>query len=218
MNRMVTVSLLVLMLAVWSFASAEEKLGDYKAKDNPPETLFGGKDISITGYGAPLYRFSRAGEAWGSFAGGRGGFIINDQLVIGVQGVGLVYPQKRDDVSGDPYGGIRPYVGMGYGGGLIEYYLSPKKLFHVSLGAMIGGGNISFHERMNNDNDRNVSMRRDGFFIAEPEVNLFVNVARFCRIGIGVSYRYVRGIGSYELSDRDFRGPAGSVILAFGWF
>ena len=58
----------------------------------------------------------------------------------------------------------------------------------------------------------------DPFFIAEPEISLMLNVVRFLRIGISASYRYIYGIDTPGISDKDFSQFAGSFICAFGWF
>jgi hypothetical protein len=186
-------------------------------KDNPPQTLFRGKSINLSGYGAPVYKFSPAGETYSHFVGGRGGLIINDIFVIGGGGYGLVYPDRRDKLSGETYTGTEPYVHMGYGGGLLELHIYPKSLIHLSAGVLIGAGGITFDSSKPEDSDDN-QRHGDSFFVAEPELNLYVNVTRFLRIGIGASYRFVNGINSDELSDSDFRGPTAQVMFAFGWF
>lgn len=188
-----------------------------KPKDNPPDTLFGNRDYSFSGYGAPFYKYSKAGDKYGSYMGARGGFIINSSFVIGGGGYGLVYPSRRDDMTSAVYTDNNKSARMGNGGGLLEYYFSPKRLINFSLGAMIGGGALTFRDNgMRSGNRQNT--RHDNFFSAEPELNIHLNVTRFFRIGAGVSYRYVKGIDSYSLTDKDFRGFAGNVILAFGWF
>ena len=128
----------------------------------------------------------------------------------------LAHPRDRSDFSGKTYFGNYDRVDFAYGGGLIEYYFTPKSLFGFSAGATIGGGGLTFHSRKEAyDEDEYGS---DVFFVAEPEVNVFVNITKFCRIGAGISYRYVKGIGVDEFDDKDFRGPSIGIIVAFGWF
>lgn len=219
--RSLTVLLIVSIIMVVAptlFAQEDEvKKVKPEKKDNPPRTLLEGKDFTLSGYGAPVYKISPTGKTWGHFVGGRGGFILNDIFIIGGGGYGLVHPDKREKLSGETYTGTEPYIHMGYGGGLLELHFSPKSLFHISAGVLLGAGGITFDTKSEDtDNDR--ERHGDTFFVAEPEINLFVNVTRFLRIGIGASYRYVNGINSEELSDSDFRGPAAQVMFAFGWF
>ncbi len=209
---------LILAAAVALYAQ-EGETGKAKPEkeDNPPNTLFTGTKISLSGYGAPVYKFSPLGETYGHFVGGRGGIIFNDVFVIGGGGYGLVSPNKRDKVSGKEYTGTEPYLQMGYGGGMLELYFFPKSLIHISAGVLIGGGGVNFSEKKEADDDCKDS-HADSFFVVEPELNLFINVTRFLRIGVGASYRYVNGIQTEDIGNRDFRGVTGSVMMAFGWF
>jgi hypothetical protein len=53
----------------------------------------------------------------------------------------------------------------------------------------------------------------EGFFVAEPQVNLLVRVTRWLRFNVGASYRAVGGAGG--VNER-LRGPAGSVAVQIG--
>jgi len=180
------------------------------------QTLLKMANLSLSGYGAPLVRFSKMGDSYSTLVGGRGGLIINDNFVLGGSGMALAHPRDRSDFSGKTYFGNYDRVDFAYGGGLIEYYFTPKSLFGFSAGTTIGGGGLTFHSKKEAyDEDEYGS---DVFFVAEPEVNVFVNITKFCRIGAGISYRYVKGIGVDEFDDKDFRGPSIGIIVAFGWF
>jgi len=186
-----------------------------KLKDDT-QTLLDMSNLSLSGYGAPVVRFSKMGDSYSTLVGGRAGLIINDNFVLGGCGMGLAHPRDRSDFSGITYSGNYDRVDFAYGGGLIEYYFTPKSLFGFSAGATIGGGGLTFHSRKEAyDEDEYGS---DVFFVAEPEVNIFVNITKFCRIGAGISYRYVKGIGVDEFDDKDFRGPSIGIIVALGWF
>lgn len=198
-------------------AMAEEITKDSPAvkKDNPPKTLIDTKNADFSGYGGVYTKYAKIGDANSCLVGGRGGLIINDSFVMGLAGMGLVYPTERDKISGKEYTGSLDRVDFGYGGLLLEYYFHPKELIVFSAGTLIGGGALSFHEK-NSDSDNEDN--GDNFFIVEPELNVFVNVTRFCRIGIGVSYRFTAGIRADEFSDKDFRGASAAVMANFGWF
>ncbi len=180
------------------------------------KTLLNMGDLSLSGYGAPVIRFSKMGDSYSTLMGGRGGLIINDNFVIGACGMGLAHPRDRDSLSGEKYSGNYDRVDFAYGGGMVEYYFAPKSLFGLSIGATIGGGGLTFHSSKEAYDDDEFSS--DVFFVAEPEVNFFINVTKFCRLGAGISYRYVRGIGVDEFDNKDFRGPSIGIIAAFGWF
>jgi len=190
--------------------------GNTAKKDNPPRILLDIDSANFSGYGGLYTRYSKIGDAGSCLAGARGGLIINDNVVLGLGGMGLVYPTEREKLSGNNYSGVLDRTSFGYGGFLAEYYFNPKDLIVFSAGTLIGGGSLSFYEDENDDGDDHNN--GDTFFVMEPEVNVFVNITRFCRIGVGASYRYVAGIDSNEFSDKDFRGPSASIMAQFGWF
>lgn len=211
-------SVLALILLTTAVVWGEETAAGGKnlKKDNPPEVLLNFSETSFSGYGALYTRFSKAGDTSGCFAGGRGGLIINDSYVIGAGGMGLAYPTKREKITGADYSGLFDRVEFGYGGVLMEYYLNPKDLIVFSAGTLIGGGSLYFSEGSDDESDNHEE--GDNFFVFEPEINVFIHLTRFCRIGAGVSYRFVNGINSDRLNDRDFRSPSASAMVQFGWF
>lgn len=211
-------AMLSMTIATAAWAEDAETTARPAVKDNPPKVLLNLSESTLSGYGAIYTRFSKAGDTTGCFAGMRGGFIINDNFVIGAGFMGLANPTDREKLSGDEYTGLYDMVEFGYGGVLAEYYFNPKDLIVFSIGTMIGGGGLYFTERNDDDDSSDNHEGGDNFFVAEPEFNVFVNITRFCRIGAGVSYRYVYGVNSGGFSDSDFSEPAASVMAQFGWF
>jgi hypothetical protein len=185
-------------------------------------TLLGsmGSDIYISGYGAFTGSYARIKGKDAFLPGFRAGVIL-DNFVLGFSGAGLAHPNKRDEFGDKSYTDNKQYVNFGYGGAMVEYYFFPKKLVHFSIGTMIGGGGLGFssHTDDNDNNDDNEHhSSADKFFVVEPEVNMFINLARFCRVGIGGSYRYVNGLDNEVYKDKHFSGANVKVIAAFGWF
>jgi len=215
--KMLTVAaVLCISAAAWSEDTSA--IPKTEKKDNPPEVLFNLNESSLSGYGGIYTRFSKAGDTHGCFVGGRGGFIVNDSYVIGAGGMGLAYPSKREKITGSDYTGLYDQINFGYGGLLTEYYINPKDLVVFSAGTLIGGGALNFSANNDDDDDDDHDKKGDNFFVLEPEVNVFIHLTRFCRLGAGVSYRLVNGIHTEKLDDGDFSGPAASVMIQFGWF
>jgi hypothetical protein len=186
-------------------------------KSNPPSTLFSGiKGTHFSGYGGIYSRYSKIGDTYGTLMGGRGAVLLNDKFAFGAGAMGLVYPKSRERLSGNKYTGENDITDFSYGGFITEYYFNPKSLIVFSFGNLIGGGTLSF---TNDDKDKkNHQHERDEFFIIEPEVNVFVNLTRFCRAGIGVSYRFISGLNTKDFGKKDFNGPTASAMVQFGWF
>jgi len=131
--------------------------------------------------------------------------------VVGGGGYGLANPNNFGHVTnalGDP-----GRLAMGYGGLELTYVLRPDELLHFSLGVLIGAGGLVWNPR-----GQGGSQEDDPFFIAEPELAAVLNVTRFFRAGLGVSYRFARDVELLGLRNGDISGPGGVVMLKFGRF
>ena len=178
------------------------------------ETLLKGK-IESGGFGGPVVKFTEIKDEFGLFVGGRGGWIINHTFVIGGGGYGLATQNIEADFVGSD--GRRPHLQMGYGGLELEYIHNSNKLVHFSVQALIGAGGATYGNSDSNINDWN-NFEDDAFFIAEPGVNVILNVATVFRIGFGAGYRFVSGLDLKGLSDEDLIGPSAVLTFKFGRF
>ncbi len=199
--KAIVATALILALALPAFAFAED------------ETLLGGK-FSSGGFGAPVVKFTNIHDKFAVLVGGRGGWIINHQLIIGGGGYGLVQNNIDRRVVG-PYEST--FLTTGYGGFMMEYDLNPHKLVHGSLIMLIGGGGLN-RAIEGPDYWRTVDGTGDGFFVFEPEINFTLNVTSFMRLSTGASYRFISGVELNGLSNNDLAGPAGTLALRFGKF
>jgi hypothetical protein len=174
------------------------------------ETLLG-SDISHGGFGGPVVKLTQVNDQFGVMVGGRGGWILDHRFVIGGGGYGLTDTVKGNEIAF----GNTPDIMMGYGGVEFEYIINPDQVFHLSVYTLLGGGGVFY----NPDRDFNWDDEEsDAFFVAEPAVNLIVNMTHFLRIGVGMSYRLITGVELEGLSDSDLSGIAGNITLKFGIF
>lgn len=184
------------------------------------ETLLGSGEISNGGFGGPVVKYVQIKGEPGVLVGGRGGWIINHSLILGGGGYGLV----NDIKSGNPpyYDGgnlYNTYLNFGYGGAELEYIFQSDELLHFSVYTLIGGGSISYRNRLfNEDNDGGWDSPKDDFFIVEPAINAELNVVSFMRIDAGLSYRFVAGVNYDNLKNSDFAGPSAILTFKFGNF
>lgn len=173
------------------------------------QTLIGG-NIESGGFGGPVVKVGNVYDETAVIIGGRGGWIINHQYILGGGVYGLVteIPSRLiPDLE----------MTMGYGGIEIEYIRRPNKLTHLSFIILLGGGGVGFSEP-GTDTDEN-EYEYKSFYMAEPSVQLMLNVTQFFRAGIGGSYRFVKGVtGSGELSNDDIGGPTFVITFKFGTF
>ena len=179
------------------------------------ETLISGK-VEHGGFGGPVVKFTQMKDEFAMLVGGRGGWIINHTFVIGGGGYGLVSEIEADALSftGEPL-----YLAVGYGGLELEYIASSNKLVHFSVPVLIGAGGIDYIERDFEDHHFDDHyFDGDVFFIAEPGINMILNVTSFFRLGVGGSYRFVSGVEIAPLENSDLSGPSAVVTLKFGKF
>lgn len=189
------------------------------------ETLFGEGDIDHGGYGGPQLKIGRVAAGDAVFFGGKGGWIIDHNLVIGGGGWGMTNRRDAPErLQPRAPSDTRRVINLGYGGGLIEYFIRPEKVVHGTVGLLIGGGGLNLRNRdadCRGDRecmDENDEGLHDSFFILEPEAGLEVNVVKFMRVNAGVTYRYVTGIGGIGFDNDDLRGFSGTLTLRFGQF
>ena len=174
-------------------------------------TLLSG-DIEHGGYGGPALKMGQINGETKFFAGGQGGWIINNTFVLGGGGYGLVSDQ---DVLLANTGGS-DQINMGYGGFLFEYIVRSDQLLHVTFTTLTGGGEIS-----NSGLDESLDYQfgsTDRFFVFEGGVNAMLNITKIVRLGAGVTYRTFSGIDKLGFTDSDFDGMTGMVMVKFGGF
>ena len=178
------------------------------------ETLLGG-DVEFGGYGGPVVQFTSLNKQLGVLVGGGGGVVIGHTLSLGGAGYGLV-----NNVTEDVAPAATPYLNLGYGGVYLRYINSSNALVHFTAGVLIGGGGAGFRDDVADGNEPNTGRDTlsDAFFIAEPDLEAELNVARWLRITLGGSYRLVSGLRVAGLGNDDISGPSARMTLKFGSF
>jgi len=169
---------------------------------------------------APDFKFTEVDDEFGGLAGAYGGYLIDETLLIGG---GFYWLSNGSDARE-----------MAYGGALVEYIARPSKLIHVSVRGLVGAGTTTlgfdlqqpereqfgsrgfdrFGDRRGRVPQHRVFLYYDDFFIAEPQANVFFNLAGWLRVGLGASYRF---IGATEVGDR-LKGVSGNISFVFGSF
>jgi hypothetical protein len=200
--KRISISIL-LITAIFVSASAQQK------------TLLDSDNFSLGGYFSPVVKFSSIHDELGVFVGARAGLILNHTLSVGFGGYGLA--SYVDALNRGPLG--ERHMEMGYGGLDIEYIINPNELVHFSVSTLIGGGGVLFNDRSWSsdywdDHDRNVN----AFFIAEPAVNIDLNVTSFLKTSAGASYRFVTGLKSDVSTSSELSGAAFMLSFRVGKF
>jgi hypothetical protein len=199
--------LLILLLVIGSAVYAQE------------ESLLGEGEITNGGFGAAVVKFTSINSQFGVLVGGRGGWIINHSIILGAGGYGLT-----NQINGTISNGGR-YLStiLGYGGFEMEYIINSDNLVHTSVSLLIGGGAVSQRNNIYpvplDWSALNIEpLSANNFFIAEPEVDIEVNIVKFFRIDFGASYRIISGVNQNGLKNSDVAGVSVIMTLKFGKF
>jgi hypothetical protein len=133
------------------------------------------------------------------FGGISVGGLLNDRIGVGIRG-----RINMNDIKGPLIGHVDTYD-MWYGGLYLEYVSKADNLLYWSIDATLGTGEVN--------NDR-VS---GSFMVAEPGLNLWVNITETLMVGLGASYRFVEDLGNGQLDD-EASGLTGNISLRFTQF
>ena len=208
-----TIILLLLGLTVMAQESERPRM----------RTLFGNSGIrSNGGYGGITTGYTQMDGRDALVIGGRGAWIVNHSVGIGLSGYGFMSEQKLDTELNDNY----QLLG-GYGGLMFEFIATPHSPIHLSFPLVIGAGGVTYAEHdsfINNDFNR-LTEDTQAFFVVEPGVELKLNMLRFMRLAFGVSYRYTSDVdltyngAGQRIMDKDvLHGLTGGITLKFGKF
>ena len=185
-----------------------------KARQPDPEPAEGIR-FSASAYTA----ITNIGGDAGILIGGRGLYYLTPELGVGFGGGGFISPRYRDDVLNGNY-----RITGGYGGLIAEYSFRPMRKLHFNYHVLVaGGGAVYFREDVLTGVQPN--QLNSSIFVLEPGVTLELNVLRWFRAGIDVTYRYTSaGSVKYPNSDNtiftteSLRGFNLGVSLKFGRF
>jgi hypothetical protein len=204
-TRVASVALIALMFATPLVAQSNNAPVSPRTAVTARRQLIGGVDGRVT----ELMRSTTV------LTGGRLGMLINGTTSVAFAARAILNPNIRTDyVLAD---GQMAGLSFGYGGIEVGRLLQPTRAMHVATSLLVGGGATSHHNRRLRAGDPD-NLPVDGFWMAEPEIQVQANVASFLRIAVGGSYRFVHGVRLQGVSDQDVRGAAGSLTFTFGRF
>ncbi|MCX6153653.1 MAG: hypothetical protein NT007_05805 [Candidatus Kapabacteria bacterium] len=225
--------LTVIALLNFSFAFAEEST---KQADET-ETLFGTGKVKYSGFGGVHFKYSSVDKQGSLLPGARGGLLIDNTLGIGLAGY-TTFPFQDityKDLKDSSFTRSRNFS---YGGLFLEYIAYPHKLLHFTANLILGAGafnvnnfnNSNMMNRHNNWGDtintyNNSQYPRALYFIAEPEITAELNVSKYVKVGLSVSYRFVSNVYANDvfnhnqnLKDMKLGGLSSGLYFNFGCF
>lgn len=185
------------------------------------------EDQTLLGKGKPLGFFiginvkpAIVNDQAAFFTGGQIAMVFGKKLNVGFAGYGLTSPVLSDRVDAD---GTHYYYDMGYGGLLFEPVFFSRSAIHFTLPVLLGAGGAGFrpttspfsynYEDVNWDN-----YVADAFFVAEPGLNMELNLFKWMRLDAGVSYRFISDGYFGSSLNSSLSGWSANCGLKFGWF
>lgn len=174
------------------------------------ETLLNLSDnISVGGFGGPMFGIGSINGNSAISGGGGGGIVLNDFFIGGFGGGASVDGIDIGEVSIDNYD-----VSMGYGGLWLGYSFLDNKVVHpyASL-KLAAGGTEASHSNLETMVDE------QSFWLIEPEAGIEVNITSWMKLCLTAGYRGVSGIDEDALlNNSDFSGFTGGLTARFGFF
>lgn len=177
-----------------------------------------GKKINHSFYAAPIISMTHIEDNFALFTGSKIAWIANYQFVLGAKlNVKVTDLRQKDfDETDNP---TTRLVDTGYLGAMFEYYFFTNRWYNVSLGLMLGAGAFGIDIREEDENGEDRRLKRVSYFFAmEPEFKFYFNIAKYFRLGIGISYRFAYGGEKDGIEGFDISGVSGNITFAFGMF
>lgn len=179
------------------------------------------KGNSSGGYGAITNKFTNLNGEYANISGVYGGWYVNHWFMLGFGAAGVTNNIKVPlEFSTDPSRNLS--YGYGQFGLMTEFVVASNKRLHVAFDLFSGAGFTLQYPRYNWQNDNNNQgdqvYDENWFFVAEPGVQLEVNLFKWMRFSPGISYRAAFGSDGAGLTDNSLSNVSYNATLKFGKF
>lgn len=170
---------------------------------------------------APDVKVTKVDGTSSTLVGAYGGYLLEQTVLIGAGGYWLADGSRNR--------------GMSYGGLVVGYFLPAGERVRFGARGLVGfgiakltreasiqePGPLAWQGGMMPWGDRHMSVIigtfngrfRQDFFIAEPQADLTIRLARRIALDVAAGYRFIGAAHGFE---RDLRGATGSVAVRFG--
>lgn len=174
------------------------------------------------GYGALQNKFTKIGGQYANMAGVYGGWYVNHKFTLGISAAAVTNNLSVPDQYSVSPGNKMSYA-YGQFGLLTEYVVGSNRVIHVGLQLFSGSGFTAqyvrnYHDNYEYDFDEEDAHDTNFFYVAEPGINLELNVFKWMRFCTGVSYRAAFESDAMGMRDKDINGTSLNFGLKFGKF
>ncbi|HMO05591.1 MAG TPA: hypothetical protein PKC67_14145 [Kiritimatiellia bacterium] len=180
----------LLMLSTTPIFAARDALIDHTDKWN----LFSRFDLSYT----------EVDSNGGLMGGLKVGGLLNDRIAVG-----LAARTVLDSIETEsPFLKDIENTDFWYGGLYTEYVFNPDNLVYASIDLTVGSGQLNVKRSAGGEESSTV-------FVAEPGINVMLNVTETFMLGLGAHYRFIHNVDVRDLDESDVSGIVASVFLRF---
>ncbi len=216
---------IVIMGIVMGFSFIQAHAQKQKTDSNSHEirTLTGNNNISNGFYAGINLGYSPIAHKYAALTGVRLAWIMNHSLAVGISGTVFITDLNHNNITNDDFS-----LAGGYGGLYLEPIFFAKNPIHFSIPLTIGMGGIygwdeTFYIDSWNNKRYDLHEDWDTFFVIEPGLELDMNVVRFMRLSLGVTYRmtgdiYMRSVENITINENALRKISGYFSIKFGKF
>jgi hypothetical protein len=180
------------------------------------KTIFKTRKLSSGGYGAATNRFTQIRGDFANLSGIYGGWFIDRRIMIGLAGSATTNNLRVPDAYSTDPTDTRTWQ-YGQFGLMTEYVVGSNRPIHLVFQAFGGAGFTLQYQRHDFHADDNAT-DQNWFVVAEPGVQLEVNLFKWMRVSPGVTYRRTFGSDGKGLKDKDLSGFTYGASLKFGKF
>ena len=188
-----------------------------KGSNNEIRTLMGTNRGSNGGYGSFGAGYTLIDNKDAVTLTGRAAWIVGHSLAFGFAGTGFINSFSPDVIPDR----VVNLTG-GYGGFLFEPILLPRFPVHLSFPVIAGFGGIAHTSSYQPDNSWEYYDTwvedTETYLIAEPGVELELNVLKFFRMSFGLSYRFTTDINWTYSAPDVLEGWNAGMSFKFGKF
>ncbi len=213
---MKTLGTIILLVAISVHVPAQAQPERGK-QEREIHTILGNPHTENGGYGSFGAGYALIDNRDGIVISGRAAWIVNHTVAIGFAGSGFINDFRYDRLYDEDVN-----LTGGYGGILIEPIVFPRAPVHISFPVMAGVGGIAYtrtdHTWDNRDYRTSWVEDTETFLVAEPGVEMELNVLRFFRLALGVSYRFTSDIDLINTSPDALEGFTTGITFKFGKF
>jgi len=226
MKTSITLAIALMMAGVVTLRAQEESRTEEteSLRNVPPQsdirTVFKSSPHA-TGYGVISNKFTNIDGKYMNLAEIYGGVYLNRRVLLGLGGAAstnnLPVPQQYASVEGRQLS--YEYVQFGL---YTEYVIGSNKAIHPVAHLFAGPGLTVQYDRNQWDDFDEIEQKNkhdeNWFMVAEPGVQIEINLFRWMRFSPGVSYRMAFGNDAAGLSDSKLSGMSFNASMKFGRF